>query len=298
MAIHFWRVRKDGGISRAAVGQRRTDDDRDPRTPPQASRRGPRRRPRPPAGRAEDAPRPAATRRRRRRGREQDPRPPARAGQGRPRQGSRRRGAERPAVPARSPPPPPAAARTAVATAGPPVAAGPGGHTQRLLTVVKSGSIQDVKATPAGQGPRVAPPARRRVRGRAGLHRVPADLLGLRQRPAARRWPTSTRRRTPPRRRGTSSASRSCSTMFHPMVAGVTIPGMGLFGLILAPVHRPEPQQQARGPQVRHLAVHDLPDVLGGARHDRLVLPGPRLQLHLPVERRPLLRPVRRPLPP
>ena len=29
-----------------------------------------------------------------------------------------------------------------------PVGAGPGGHTQRLLTVVKSGSIQDVKATP------------------------------------------------------------------------------------------------------------------------------------------------------
>ncbi|MBV9951726.1 MAG: menaquinol-cytochrome c reductase cytochrome b subunit, partial [Acidimicrobiia bacterium] len=40
------------------------------------------------------------------------------------------------------------AATTAVATAGPPVAAGPGGHTQRLLTVVKSGSIQDVKAMP------------------------------------------------------------------------------------------------------------------------------------------------------
>src|SRR5262245_41085827 len=41
-----------------------------------------------------------------------------------------------------------AAASTAVATAPPPVAAGPGGHTQRLLTVVKAGSIQDVKATP------------------------------------------------------------------------------------------------------------------------------------------------------
>ncbi|MFM8815808.1 MAG: menaquinol-cytochrome c reductase cytochrome b subunit, partial [Actinomycetes bacterium] len=29
-----------------------------------------------------------------------------------------------------------------------PMAAGPGGHTQRLLTVVKSGSIQDVKSEP------------------------------------------------------------------------------------------------------------------------------------------------------
>src|SRR5205085_7609506 len=32
--------------------------------------------------------------------------------------------------------------------AGVPVGAGPGGHTQRLLTVVKSGSIQEVKASP------------------------------------------------------------------------------------------------------------------------------------------------------
>ncbi|HEX6597326.1 MAG TPA: menaquinol-cytochrome c reductase cytochrome b subunit, partial [Acidimicrobiales bacterium] len=40
----------------------------------------------------------------------------------------------------------PAAAATAVAA--PPVARGPEGHTQRLLTVVKAGSIQDVKATP------------------------------------------------------------------------------------------------------------------------------------------------------
>jgi hypothetical protein len=29
-----------------------------------------------------------------------------------------------------------------------PVGAGPGGHTQRLLTVVKSGSIQEAKAAP------------------------------------------------------------------------------------------------------------------------------------------------------
>ena len=41
-----------------------------------------------------------------------------------------------------------AAAAAAPAQTGPPVAAGPGGHTQRLLTVVKSGSIQDVKASP------------------------------------------------------------------------------------------------------------------------------------------------------
>src|SRR5688572_22059680 len=40
------------------------------------------------------------------------------------------------------------AVAAATATAAPPLPTGPGGHTQRLLTVVKSGSIQDVKATP------------------------------------------------------------------------------------------------------------------------------------------------------
>ena len=75
--------------------------------------------------------------------------------------------------------------------------------------------------------------------------------------------------------------------MFHPMVAGVTIPGMGIFVLILAPLHRQEPVQQARGPQVRHLAHDHVPDVLGGARDHRLVLPGPGLQLRLPLGRRP-----------
>ena len=80
--------------------------------------------------------------------------------------------------------------------------------------------------------------------------------------------------------------------MFHPMVAGVTIPGIGIFGLMLAPLHRPQPQQEARGPQVRHRPVHLVPHVLGRPRHHRLVLPGPGLQLHPPVARRPVLRPV------
>ena len=42
----------------------------------------------------------------------------------------------------------PAPAAGGVATIAPPAMAGPSGNTHRLLTVVKSGSIQDVKATP------------------------------------------------------------------------------------------------------------------------------------------------------
>jgi hypothetical protein len=41
-----------------------------------------------------------------------------------------------------------AARATGGARPAPPTIAGAGGHTQRLLTVVKAGSIQDVKATP------------------------------------------------------------------------------------------------------------------------------------------------------
>jgi hypothetical protein len=44
--------------------------------------------------------------------------------------------------------PVPAGAGGGIATLAPPTATGPDGHTQRLLTVVKSGSIQDVKAKP------------------------------------------------------------------------------------------------------------------------------------------------------
>ena len=189
-----------------------------------------------------------------------------------------------------------AAGGTAVATAAPPLATGPGGHTQRLLTVVKSGSIQDVKATPAGQGARVAAPAGDRVRRRSGLHRVPVDLLDLRQRAAAR----------PGQLEPDAEPVEGAVVLPRPAGAAHDVPpdggrrdhpGHGPLRPDPRPLHRPQPEQQARGPQVRHLAVHDLPHVLGGARHDRLVLPGPRLQLRVPVEDRPVLRPLRNPTP-
>ena len=64
--------------------------------------------------------------------------------------------------------------------------------------------------------------------------------------------------------------------MFHPMVAGVTIPGIGLFALILAPYIDRNPTNK---PEDRKFAISlftVLPHVLGGARDHRLVLPGPR----------------------
>ena len=81
--------------------------------------------------------------------------------------------------------------------------------------------------------------------------------------------------------------------MFHPMVAGVTIPGMGLFVLMLAPYIDRNPSIK---PEDRKFAISIFTIflmfwavlVLIGS-----VLPRPGLQLHLPVERRVLLRSVR-----
>ena len=170
----------------------------------------------------------------------------------------------------------------APAGGGVPVGAGPGGHTQRLLTVVKSGSIQDVKASPVDKvhtWPHLL--AAEFVAALACLAFtfffsifVNAPLLqqaNINQTPNPSKAPWY------------FLGLQELLTMFHPMVAGVTIPGVGLIVLDPRPVHRQEPVQQARGSQVRDLADDRAPHVLGRARHHRFVLPWPRLQLHPPV---------------
>ena len=121
-----------------------------------------------------------------------------------------------------------------VATNGGPVPTGPGGHTQRLLTVVKSGSIQDVRATPLDKvhvWPHLLV-----VEFVAALVVtaftlifsifVNAPLLELANFNATP---------NPSKAPWYFLGLQELLTMFHPMVAGVTIPGMGLFVLILAP---------------------------------------------------------------
>ena len=126
---------------------------------------------------------------------------------------------------------------TAVATApppGPPTAAGPGGHTQRLLTVVKSGSIQDVKAKPMDKVHTW--PHLLLIEFVAALL-VTAFLLIFSWVVNAPLQDLANFNQTP----NPSKAPwyflglQELLTMFHPMVAGVTIPGVGLIVLILAP---------------------------------------------------------------
>ena len=147
----------------------------------------------------------------------------------------------------------PAAAAVATATAPAPMATmtGPAGHTQRLLTVVKSGSIQDIKAQPLDKvhtwphlivvefGAALAVTAFLTffsIFVNAPLLRL-ADVNST-PNPSKAPW--------------YFLGLQELLTMFHPMVAGVTIPGIGLFALMLAPYIDKNPSNK---PENRKFAV-------------------------------------------
>ncbi|MCB1039739.1 MAG: menaquinol-cytochrome c reductase cytochrome b subunit [Acidimicrobiales bacterium] len=140
---------------------------------------------------------------------------------------------------------------TAVATAAPPVAAGPGGHTQRLLTVVKSGSIQDVKAAP--QDKVHVWPHLLSIEFVAALAClafvfifsifVNAPLLELAD---VNKTPN------PSKAPWYFLGLQELLALFHPMVAGVLLPGIGLGGLMLAPYIDRNPSQK---PEDRKFAI-------------------------------------------
>ena len=127
-----------------------------------------------------------------------------------------------------------AAVVAAAPAAGVPVGAGPGGHTQRLLTVVKSGSIQEAKAAPVDKvhtWPHLL--AVEFVASLACLAFlfvfswvVNAPLL---QAADFNKTPN------PSKAPWYFLGLQELLTMFHPMIAGVTLPGVGLLGLMLAP---------------------------------------------------------------
>ena len=132
-----------------------------------------------------------------------------------------------------------------------PAATGPGGHTQRLLTVVKSGSIQDVKAMP--QDKVHTWPHLLVVEFVACLF-VLAFILIFSVFVNAPLLELANFNETP----NPSKAPwyflglQELLTMFHPMVAGVTIPGMGMFLLILAPYIDRNPSMK---PEDRKFAI-------------------------------------------
>jgi hypothetical protein len=125
-------------------------------------------------------------------------------------------------------------ARTAAATAPAPTTTGPGGHTQRLLTVVKSGSIQQTRAEAADKvhvWPHLLVVEFASILSLMAFTTifsalVKAPLLGLadvNQTPNPSKAPWY------------FLGLQELLTMFHPMVAGVTIPGVALGLLAITP---------------------------------------------------------------
>jgi hypothetical protein len=156
----------------------------------------------------------------------------------------------------------------APASGGIPVGAGPGGHTQRLLTVVKSGSIQEVKAAPVDK-----------------VHTWPhllaaefvAALACLALTFFASIWINAPllRQANPNQTPNPSKAPwyflglQELLTMFHPMVAGVTIPGVGMILLIFAPYidknpsNKPEDRKFATSLMTVHLMFWAVLVIIG-----------------------------------
>jgi menaquinol-cytochrome c reductase cytochrome b/c subunit len=146
----------------------------------------------------------------------------------------------------------------APAGGGVPVGAGPGGHTQRLLTVVKSGSIQDVKAIPVDKvhtwphllaAEFVAALAMTAFTFIFSVF-VNAPLLQLANTNATP---------NPSKAPWYFLGLQELLTMFHPMVAGVTLPGVGVIFLILTPFvdrnpsNKPEDRKFATSLMTVHL---------------------------------------------
>jgi hypothetical protein len=134
-------------------------------------------------------------------------------------------------------------ARAATATAPAPAGTGPGGHTQRLLTVVKAGSIQQTRAE--AQDKVHVWPHLLAIEFAAVLilmalvtifsALVKAPLLGLadlNQTPNPSKAPWY------------FLGLQELLTMFHPMVAGVTIPGVALGVLAITPYFDQNPSQK------------------------------------------------------
>ena len=144
-----------------------------------------------------------------------------------------------------------AVAAPPVAAAVPPIVTGPGGHTQRLLTVVKSGSIQDVKSKP--QDKVHVWPHLLVVEFVASLFITAFTLLfSIFVNAPLLELANYNQTPNPSKAPWYFLGLQELLTMFHPMVAGVTIPGIGLFMLILAPYIDKNPSKR---PEDRKFAV-------------------------------------------
>ena len=151
---------------------------------------------------------------------------------------------------------------------GIPVGAGPGGHTQRLLTVVKSGSIQEVKAAPVDKV-------------HTWPHLLAAEFVAALACTAFTfvfsifvnapllQYANINKTPNPSKAPWYFLGLQELLTMFHPMIAGVTIPGVGMIVLILAPFidknpsNKPEDRKFATSLMTIHLMFWAVLVIIG-----------------------------------
>ncbi len=154
------------------------------------------------------------------------------------------------------------------ASSGIPVGAGPGGHTQRLLTVVKSGSIQEVKAAPIDKV-------------HTWPHLLAAEFVAALACTAFTfvfsifvnapllRYANINQTPNPSKAPWYFLGLQELLTMFHPMIAGVTFPGVGIIVMILAPYidknpsNKPEDRKFATSLMTVHLMFWAVLVIIG-----------------------------------
>ena len=151
---------------------------------------------------------------------------------------------------------------------GVPIGAGPGGHTQRLLTVVKSGSIQEVKAAPVDKV-------------HTWPHLLAAEFVAALACTAFTfvfsvfvnapllQYANINQTPNPSKAPWYFLGLQELLTMFHPMIAGVTLPGVGLIVMILAPYidknpsNKPEDRKFATSLMTVHLMFWAVLVIIG-----------------------------------
>ncbi len=148
-------------------------------------------------------------------------------------------------------PAPAAGVPAAGGLAAPAGSSGPDGHNQRLLTVVKSGSIQDTKATPQDKV-HVWPHLLLAEFLSALAVTLFTLLFSIFVNAPLLELADFNKTPNPSKAPWYFLGLQELLTMFHPMVAGVTIPGIGLFVLILAPYIDKNPSKR---PEDRKFAI-------------------------------------------
>ncbi len=138
-----------------------------------------------------------------------------------------------------------------VAIAMPPLMAGPAGNTHRLLTVVKSGSIQDVKASP-GDKVHVWPHLLAAEFTAALFITAFTLVFSLFVNAPLLELANHNETPNPSKAPWYFLGLQELLTMFDPMIAGVTIPGVALVLLAFAPYIDKNPSQR---PEDRKFAI-------------------------------------------